>query len=191
VSAYSNSSYTSEPDDFEWPIVIRGPKELIDQIKVIPFEDQTPLFGNWVEKTKYLQELAYGHKFEDMTIPELADWIRINVLAAEDELHEALAEVSWKPWAKSEFFNREAFLGEIVDVLHFVGNLLAGANISDEELNAAYLEKMDRNRKRQEEGYTGLDKCKVCKRAKDDIIAHGGSWIVGADHCTECAKEEL
>lgn len=137
-------------------------------------EPQTKLFGTWVEKTKYLQEEFYGHKFEDFTHEELVEWIRINVLAAEDELHEALGEISWKPWASAQYFNREAYLGEIVDVLHFVGNLLAGAGITDEELNTAYLEKMERNRARQRAGYTGVVKCSNCKRAVDDIEAHGG-----------------
>lgn len=147
--------------------------DFVPKAKMSPTPDV--LFGQWIEKTKYLQEEFYGHKFEDFTHQELVEWIRINVLAAEDELHEALGEVSWKPWASAQFFNREAYLGEIVDVLHFIGNLVAGAGITDEELNTAYLEKMERNRQRQREGYTGVAKCVKCKRAVDDIIAHGGS----------------
>jgi dimeric dUTPase (all-alpha-NTP-PPase superfamily) len=146
---------------------------------------QTSLFGQWIEKTKYLQEEFYEQKFEDFTNEQLVEWVRINILAAEDELHEALGEISWKPWASSQYFNREAYLGEIVDVLHFVGNLLAGAGISDAELNAAYLEKMERNRQRQREGYTGTDKCSKCKRAADDVTSHGGVmrlWTKPATH---------
>lgn len=149
---------------------------------------EPPMFGTWIKKTKYLQEEFYGQKFEDFTHERLVEWVRINVLAAEDELHETLSEISWKPWAKSEYFNREAYLGELVDVLHFVGNLLAGAGITDEELNAAYLEKMERNRQRQREGYTGLDKCTRCKRAVDDIASHGG-YVETTDDgfvCNEC-----
>lgn len=151
---------------------------------------EQPLFGSWVEKTKYLQEEFYGQKFEDFTHEQLVEWVRINILAAEDELHEALGEISWKPWASSQYFNREAYLGEIVDVLHFVGNLLAGAGISDRELNAAYLAKMERNRQRQRDGYTGLDKCAGCKRAVDDIEAHGGKMVqgdgLGLQWCDSC-----
>ncbi len=149
----------------------------------------TLLFGSWIENTKYLQEEFYGHKFEDFTVQERVEWVRINILAAEDELHEALGEISWKPWASAQFFNREAYLGEIVDVLHFVANLLAGANISDEELNAAYLEKMERNRERQRAGYSGTDKCDYCKRANDDIVAHGGKVFPldnGGFMCDDC-----
>lgn len=145
------------------------------------------LFGEWLYETKKLQEQAYGKKFEEFTHQELVEWIRINVLAAEDELHEALAEVSWKPWAKSEFFNREAFIGEMVDVGHFIGNLLVGAGVTDEEYEIAYLEKMERNRQRQTEGYTGTDKCSKCGRAADDVVAHGGvmkNFVADADHPT-------
>lgn len=154
---------------------------------------QPLLFGQWIEKTKYLQEEFYGQKFEDFTHEQLVEWVRINILAAEDELHEALGEISWKPWASSQFFNRDAYLGEIVDVLHFVGNLLAGAGVSDVELNAAYLEKMERNRARQRAGYTGIDKCRRCKRAVDDIIAHGGDMVQGDESgqlCNFCAGSE-
>lgn len=135
------------------------------------------LFGTWIKDTKTLQEQWYGKNFETFTHQELVEWVRINILAAEDELHEALAEISWKPWASAEFFHREAFLGEIVDVLHFIGNLLAGADITDYELNSAYSEKMERNRERQRSNYTGLDKCSVCTRAGDDVVAHGGSMV--------------
>lgn len=132
------------------------------------------LFGSWLKDTRTLQEDFYGVIFENRTAEEREEGIKINILAATDELHEALNEVSWKPWAKAKFFNREAFIGEIVDVLHFIANLLVWANVSDEELNRAYLEKMERNRQRQREGYLGTEKCSECARAVDDIIAHGG-----------------
>lgn len=150
--------------------------------------DDSLLFDAWVARTKEMQEGFFGQKFEDFTQEDLEQWVRTNVLAAEDELHEALGEISWKPWASAKYFNREAYLGEIVDVLHFVGNLLAGAGITDEELNAAYLEKMQRNRQRQTKGYTGVDKCAGCKRAVDDIIAHGGTVaaVDGQSICEEC-----
>lgn len=176
-------AYTASTGDVRW----------IGKSKTSVEPAPTVLFGDWIEKTKYLQEGFYGHKFEDFTQEELEQWVRTNVLAAEDELHEALGEISWKPWASSQFFNREAYLGEIVDVLHFIGNLLAGAQITDEELNAAYLEKMERNRKRQTQGYTGVDKCIICKRAVDDIEAHSGrvTWSQDGSNprqalCEEC-----
>ncbi len=150
------------------------------------------LFSTWLNKTKTLQEEYYGKKFEDFDHNELVQWVRINVLAADDELHEALGEISWKPWAKAEFFNREAYLGELVDVLHFVGNLLVGAGVTDAELNAAYLDKMERNRERQRTNYTGLEKCFQCKRAVDDIEAHGGHMVQSNNEhqlCEDCCDQ--
>jgi dimeric dUTPase (all-alpha-NTP-PPase superfamily) len=171
--------------DGHTPIVMTASTSDLSQVHHIPVSLTPKLFGNWIEKTKYLQEEFYGHKFEDFTHDELVQWVRINVLAAEDELHETLGEISWKPWASAQYFNREAYIGEIVDVLHFVANLLAGAGVTDEELNAAYLEKMERNRQRQREGYTGTDKCSKCSRAADDVVAHGGymkMWHVPATY---------
>lgn len=132
------------------------------------------LFTRWLSETLRLQTEFYKD-ISNLPQEELEDWMRVNAFAAEDEIHEAMNEISWKPWAKSEFFHREAFIGECVDALHFVGNMLAAAGCTDGELNAAYLEKMERNRERQRAGYTGTDKCDICNRASDDIIAHGGA----------------
>lgn len=134
------------------------------------------MFNTWLEETAKLQREAFGHTLPKPIGPELSEWMRTNVLAAEDELHEALAEVSWKPWASAEFLNREAFIGEMVDCLHFIGNLLAGVGCTDKELSEAYREKMSRNRARQKQGYTGTSKCMGCSRALDDIQVHGGTY---------------
>lgn len=148
------------------------------------------LFGTWLEETKELQEQYYGKEYP-IEGQELIDYIVINTVAAEDELHEALNEVSWKPWASANFVNREAFIGEIVDTLHFIGNMLVGVECTDLELSKAYEEKMIRNRARMTEGYTGLEKCSICKRSKDDVIAHGGNMIPDGDFsmiCNHCFK---
>lgn len=122
-------------------------------------------FEDWIMRTRVLQKEAYGADPVGLSGKEREEYVRWNVLAAEDELHEALAEISWKPWAKSEFFNREQFVGEMVDVLHFVGNLLAVANVTGTELTTRYSSKQDKNRERQRDGYDGVSgKCKGCKR---------------------------
>lgn len=156
-----------------------------------------PLFGSWLKQTKALQEefFLHGRKFEDFTQEDLEQWHLVNAYSATEELHEAGDEISWKPWAKSHFFNREAYIGELVDALHFIGNLLVGAECTDEELNKAYGEKRDRNKKRQEEGYTGLDKCTKCKRAVDDIKAHGSfmaqGWVTHISGRTEVEHRQF
>jgi NTP pyrophosphatase (non-canonical NTP hydrolase) len=84
-------------------------------------------------------------------------------LALMVEVGEALQEVSWKPWATGQWFNREAYLEELIDVLHFWMNLVLVATDKPEELLAAYQRKAEVNVKRQETGYTG-EKCPECGR---------------------------
>lgn len=101
--------------------------------------------------------------------PERMDFIRWNVLALEDELHEALAETGWKPWAKSQHVNEQAFAGEMVDAWHFFMNLMLVGHMSAETLEKGYLAKRLKNAARQRDGYDGVStKCQLCKRALDD-----------------------
>ena len=95
--------------------------------------------------------------------------IRWNILALEDELHEALGETGWKPWASSRHFNRDAFVSELVDAWHFLMNLFLIAGVDAEELTRAYNHKRDLNDARQRAGYDGVStKCPNCGRALDD-----------------------
>lgn len=124
---------------------------------------------------------------------EQAEFVRWNVLALEDELHEALAEVNWKPWATAEPGVRDydAFLGELVDAFHFLMNLALVAGFDPEQAAHAfahrYAKKADRNAERQEEGYTGLAKCPRCHR---DYME--GTVIYSASntyHCRACGAQ--
>ena len=102
--------------------------------------------------------------------PEAAiDFIRWNILALTDELHEALGETGWKPWATSRHVNLTAFKGELVDAFHFFMNLMLAVGMDGDELFERYHEKRAKNAKRQAEGYDGVStKCPGCKRALDD-----------------------
>lgn len=96
-------------------------------------------------------------------------FIKDMVLACEDELHEALGEVGWKPWATSRHVNREAYVGELVDALHFFVNLCLVVGVTPHELFDRYMEKRARNAARQAAGYDGVTgKCPGCGRAMDD-----------------------
>jgi len=117
-----------------------------------------------------LQRESFHTDPKNLSDQERAEWIRWNMLALHDELHEALTEVGWKPWATSHHLNREAYKGELVDAFHFFINLCLVANISAKELLDGYFAKRARNAQRQVDGYTGLDKCPGCKRAWDDIF---------------------
>jgi dimeric dUTPase (all-alpha-NTP-PPase superfamily) len=96
-------------------------------------------------------------------------FIQTNILALTDELHEALAEVGWKPWASSRHINEDAFKGELVDAFHFFMNLCITVGLDPQELYVRYIKKRAKNIARQEEGYDGVStKCPQCKKALDD-----------------------
>lgn len=122
-----------------------------------------------LDRQRELQKKHYGVDVTTLSEEERAQYIRDMSLALTDELHEALNEVGWKPWATSRHLNRQAYLGELIDVLHFWCNLVLIANTSEQELLDMYFAKADKNAKRQMEGYDGVrDKCTTCGRAFDD-----------------------
>lgn len=94
-----------------------------------------------------------------------------NHTAAVVELSEFMQEVGWKEWATPRgWVNRDAALGELVDVGHFLANLLCALDVSDAEWEHAYRAKQDVNRRRMRSGtYDGVSgKCPSCRRAYDD-----------------------
>jgi dimeric dUTPase (all-alpha-NTP-PPase superfamily) len=116
-----------------------------------------------------LQVKAYGEnpgEFESNE--ERIQFIKDMILALTDELHEMLGEVGWKPWATSDHINEDAFKNELIDAWHFLMNLMLVVNMSAEELYERYIAKRQKNIKRQDNGYDGLNKCPICKRAYDD-----------------------
>ena len=121
---------------------------------------------------KVAQETTYDTIFDDMLEGERIEFIKWNVLALTDELHEALAEVGWKPWASSRHIKREAYVGELVDAWHFLMNLFLVVGVDADELYDRYVEKRQRNDARMVQGYDGVTgKCPVCRRALDDSKA--------------------
>lgn len=128
------------------------------------------MFDEWLLTTRVLQRQSFGRDPALLEGADLAEYVRWNTLAATDELHEALAEVDWKPWTVTDdgFRNRDAFVGELVDVLHFVANMLVAAKCDDRELSAHYQAKQQKNRDRMaSKSYDGRNKC-GCGRAYDD-----------------------
>jgi dimeric dUTPase (all-alpha-NTP-PPase superfamily) len=64
-------------------------------------------------------------------------------------------EFSWKPWAHDEpYVNRERIIEELVDVVHFIGNMLVNIDCSDAEWEDKYQRKQRTNRRRQVVGYS-------------------------------------
>jgi dimeric dUTPase (all-alpha-NTP-PPase superfamily) len=77
-----------------------------------------------LDNQRKLQLKSYGVDVSTLDGEERAAYIRNMSLALTDELHEALNETGWKPWATSRHLNRAAFAGEMIDVLHFWVNLI-------------------------------------------------------------------
>lgn len=124
---------------------------------------------------------------------DLADFMRWNAFALDDEVHEALAEVGWKPWATSRHVNHPEFMREMVDAWHFFLNmLLAGAGASGcsiwemaTQFENYYIEKNQKNLQRQLDGYDGVStKCPVCKRELSECPPE---LVVGIDNVRWCS----
>ena len=115
---------------------------------------------------------------------ELVEFIRWNIIALEDELHEVLAEVTWKPWSSAprEIRDKPAYLKELVDAIHFLMNLVLAATSSPieaaETIGNLYRKKADVNAQRQEDGYTGLNKCRSCHRDYEEAGTYTAKTLV-------------
>lgn len=121
------------------------------------------------ERQLELQTKSFGVNPIELEDAEMAAYVQSMSLALTDEIHEALNEVGWKPWATSRHINREAYVGELVDALHFLVNLFLLVGADADEVYDRYVEKSQRNKKRQEDGYDGVSgKCPTCSRAMDD-----------------------
>lgn len=120
-----------------------------------------------------LQTESFNVNFQRMLPADRIAYIKEMKLALEAELQEALDETGWKSWATSRHINREAYLGELVDVLHFWVNMVLVLGDDPEHLahliSTMYDAKRQRNAQRQADGYDGISgKCPWCARALDD-----------------------
>jgi hypothetical protein len=145
-------------------------------------------FADWLKATKKIQTTGYGHDLPMLTDGPgpgdvRAEYFKDNAWATVCELVEMAGEVGWKSWGTDRTLDRERFIGEGVDALHFVGNLLAMVDCTDEELNEAYEKKYFKNWQRLKSGtYDGRveGKCRGCGRALDDV-----NTTCTPDYCTE------
>ncbi|MGH2650490.1 MAG: dUTP diphosphatase [Actinomycetota bacterium] len=110
----------------------------------------TPVFLRQLE----LQEGSFGVHPDHLRGEARREYIRVNILAAVAELMEVLEVFDWKPWAPphgtfGETKHRRA-LEELVDVWHFVLNLLLVLGVEPEEFVTEYFRKADVNERRQD-----------------------------------------
>lgn len=113
------------------------------------------MFTSWLHETRRLQEEGFGVDYDkfDYDPEALADYVLWNALAAHTEISEVLQEIAWKPWVKTRgWYNREQFLDEIVDVLHFIANMAVAVGATDTEITEKYQMKMQINRDRMASG---------------------------------------
>jgi hypothetical protein len=128
------------------------------------------LFGTWLAETRKFQIEYYGRDYEALrSDPDLlGNTVQTQAGHIVWELGEMMAEYPGsKDWVSDRTaLNRDLFLGEAVDALHFFANVLTALEFTDEELCEAYERKMQRNRERATSGvYDGVsDKCKICHR---------------------------
>lgn len=132
-----------------------------------------------MEMQRALQSKINGYDIEDQSTELRIQNIALNVLALTDELHEALNETGWKPWATSRFINELELRMELIDAFHFLMNLFLHAGMSAADVWELYARKHGVNVDRQENGYDGvLGKCGRCRRdlatitLKEVIIKH-------------------
>jgi len=113
-----------------------------------------------------------GRAPQDLTEEELPEFLLWNAYALMDEIHEAMNEVGWKPWATSRHINTDEFRAELIDAFHFLLNMwmatfsdLATPEYMASVLYAQYKTKNQVNRDRQLKGYDGVTgKCPQCHR---------------------------
>lgn len=142
----------------------------------------------WLASTRELQERYFNRDFDNQEPDEFADAIVMNHSALICELTEFMDEIGWKDWAAPRgWVNRDAAVGELVDVAHFLANLLLRLNVDDDEWEQRYRAKQEVNRQRKRSSYDGVsNKCPKCKRALDDV---GSDPITGLCHL--CVRDAL
>lgn len=120
-----------------------------------------------------LQVDSFGYNFQMMDTRDRIAYIQQMHTALGRELYEALDETTWKPWATGpQHINVTAYVGELVDALHFLVNMFIATGEDPTHLAKrvfnAYLIKHGINADRQAAGYDGTNKCPRCGRALDD-----------------------
>lgn len=128
---------------------------------------------------------------ETMDDPEeLIQYIKDMVLALENETHEMLQEIGWKPWATSRHINIEGMKSELVDMFQFFMNLCFAGGMDSEELIIRHENKLQINYQRADSDYDGVStKCRWCGRALDDkyVSCELSAMGLNLGYCSEKA----
>lgn len=164
--------------------------------------DDRNQLANMLHAQRMLQIESYNLDPAELTDPAArAEFIRWNMLALVSEAMEALDEApTWKPWSTSTDVNEELFLNELVDLWHFMMNLmwvtygqnvLGDAHVLADVFTEKYFAKRQVNAQRQLDGYDGTtSKCRACHR---DLLEAGTRVVTtkSGQHvvCEGCGAE--
>lgn len=136
----------------------------------------------------------------DLRGDERATFLVWNCYALMDEIHEAMDETGWKPWATSRHLDADKMLKELVDAWHFFMNIMLvvggekGWTVEQlaHEFSSAYMAKNMKNEQRQQEGYDGISsKCPNCKREITETNTLFHFELMGKVFCTETCAEQF
>ena len=85
---------------------------------------------------------------------QLTELTKENILALEDELHEVLGCLNWKPWRRTKKkIDVEHLREELIDCLHFMIELMMIWGLNPRTVLETYSRKHEINLKRQSGGY--------------------------------------
>jgi len=121
-----------------------APEIIVPNPATLPTDHLSAVFAAQEE----LQLSAYGIDVASLETSTRVEYIKHNVLALLDEVHETLREVGWKPWSQDAFINEEAARDELADVMLFVTNLCLALRLSPGDLRRRVEAKQDVNRQR-------------------------------------------
>lgn len=89
----------------------------------------------WLTSTHSFQAEAFLVDASALSGEALADYIQYNLAALFVETGELASEVGWKPWdTRRGWVNKKRVTEEGVDVLMFLGNILAAAGVTDRDI---------------------------------------------------------
>jgi hypothetical protein len=153
-----------------------------------------------MKKQLELQLTSFNTDPRDLQPVDRCEYLMWNAFALCDEIHEAMQEVGWKPWAASRHVNEERLRQELIDALHFLLNMWMASfppetsvHAMADQLAARYEDKRRVNADRQANGYDGVSsKCPGCGRELTEAevfktVSGFGSFDV-VDWFCQCGK---
>lgn len=85
---------------------------------------------------------------------ELTEETVVLAFALQDEVHEFVRELNWKPWKQTKKeVNVEAVQKELIDAWHFLIELSLMWGLNSDNVHDMYLQKNQENHQRQDKGY--------------------------------------